>query len=276
MPAAYQGRLRNIINTLLFTSFSVAASATIAAPAWQGPYVGVYAGGGFGNNHTSTNAGSVSDTSYFTTSADINAVNNAGTATTNTNTAMGGVQIGHDWSSQQIVYGLVIDYGTMPLNASNTVTQTYPDNTNQYSVYTAMTTNWLFTLRGRLGYQITFPRINAPTLLYLTGGMAMTQVNVKNNFSDNSSLAGAGVSSTSKNQIGWTAGVGIEVLSFAHGSVDLEYLYVHMPSVTTTGNITNTQAGFGIPQQSLSNSFATTGQWHANLLRIALNYRFDE
>ncbi|MCL5272245.1 MAG: outer membrane beta-barrel protein [Gammaproteobacteria bacterium] len=240
---------------------------------WQGPYVGVFLGGGFGNNHMFTNAGSVTDTSYFTTLADINAVNNDGTWSQHPGTAIAGIQAGHDWAWKQIAYGVVLDYGTVRLSSSSIRNNTYLDNSDQYSIDTSMQTNWLFTLRGRLGYA---PQLYLPSLLYLTGGMAVTQLKASNDFSDNSAFSGIGSSNVSQNQIGWTAGAGIEVAAFNHVSVNFEYLYVEVPSITTTGSISNSEGGFGIPVQSMRNSLSTTTNFHANLFKVGLNYRFDE
>lgn len=82
-------------------------------------------GGGFGNNHGSTNVGSVTNTSYFTTSAAINAVNNAGTWQKEPNTTIIGLKMGHDWVWKQIVYGATLDYGSLSLSSSNEVHNTY-------------------------------------------------------------------------------------------------------------------------------------------------------
>ncbi|MDX1902358.1 MAG: outer membrane beta-barrel protein [Gammaproteobacteria bacterium] len=276
MPGIYHKvstNLRYLLPTLLLTFFSTSQAAAETSP-WQGPYVGIYLGGAYGYNHASTDVGSVSSSSYFTTAADINAANSAGTFTHNPSTLIVGIDAGHDWVCKQMVYGFAVDFSTLPLNSSSTVTNTYSGSSDQYTVFTSMSTNWLFTFRGRVGYQTTF--YDKPSLLYLTGGMAMTELKVNNNFSDNAALAGTGGKSTSENQIGWTGGAGIELLSFAHTSVNIEYLYVYIPSVKTNSSISNSAAGFGIPPGSLSNSFSTSGQFHTSLLKVGLNYRFDE
>jgi outer membrane immunogenic protein len=277
MPVSAYSRRLNL--RYVFTSFFsiflsiIIPEALAATHTWQGPYIGAYLGGGFGTNQVSTDAGTVTDTSYFTTQADINSVNNAGTWSQNPNSLIGGIQAGHDWVWKQFVYGVVADYSVVPLKSSRTVNGLYSDNSNQYSVYTSISTNRLFTLRGRLGYET---MLRWPALLYITGGAAITKLYIRHNFSDNSAFVGMSESNTAENQIGWTAGAGIELASFGHASVDIEYSYVHMPSVKTTSSITNTQDGFGIPIQSLTNSFSTTGKFHASLLKIGLNYRFDE
>lgn len=286
MPVAYKERslnLRAVFAHLLFISMTVPTTLALAASTnWQGPYVGAYVGGALGNNHTSTNTGSVTGSSYFTSAADINAVNSAGTSGNNSFTTNIGIQAGQNWLWKQMVYGVVADYGVLPLSTSESAhNKTYPSIANQYSVYTAMSTNWLFTLRGRVGYPTTlyWPRFSIrewPSLLYFTGGMALTQLKVNNSFSDNTSNAGTGGTSTAENKIGWTIGAGVELVSSSHTSVDIEYLYVHVPSVTTTSTVYNSTAGFGIPAHSLNSSFTTTGDFYASLLKVALNYRFNE
>lgn len=271
--SAFNKRKLYLAFASLALSFLIPTTAFANTYNWQGPYAGVYLGGGFGNNHVSTDTGSVADTSYFTTATDINAVNSAGSWTKNPSTMIGGIQVGHDWVWKQMVYGVALDYSSLSLSSSTTTNATYPDSTDQYSIYTSMRTNWLFTLRGRVGYQNTFC---LPSLFYLTGGMAMTQLKVSNSFSDSSAFAGTGGSSTAQNQIGWTAGAGVEVAALNHISVDFEYLYVKVPSVKTSGYIGNTQGGFGLPVQSLISPLSTTANFHANIFKIGLNYRFDE
>lgn len=263
--------LRYILASLLLASFSASTLATTSSP-WQGPYLGTYLGAGFGNNNISTNAGSITDNSYFTSSADISAVNNAATYNKNPNAFIIGIQAGQNWTWKEMVYGVVADYGSLPFSSSKGVTNaTYPDNSDQYSADSSMNTNWLFTFRGRLGY----PTVcHWPVLLYATGGMAITQIKVTNSFSDNSSYTGAGGTPTANNQIGWTIGGGIEFAFLNQLSADLEYAYIGMPSTETISSITNTAGSFGISPKSQTSPFLTTGQFHANLLKIALNYHF--
>lgn len=271
----HQGKRHPVFSFLPLIFLLILSSTALAQVSiWQGPYVGAYLGGGFANNHASTNAGTVTATSYFTTSADIGAVNDSGTSVNNPSSLIAGVQAGHDWAWQQMVYGVVFDYGALPLSSSKKLNNIpYPDNSNHYSVYTAMNTNWLFTLRGRVGYATL---LHWPSVLYLTGGMAMTQLKVNTSFSDNTSTAAAGGSFTSDNKVGWTLGAGLELASYGHTSLDLEYLFVHVPSVKVASTISNTAGGFGVPAQSLTSPFTTTGSFHASLLKIALNYRLDE
>lgn len=245
-----------------------------ASSFWQGPYTGINVGGAFSSQDISTQIGSVTNSSYFTSSSDINAVSNASSANQNRQSLITGIQAGHDWAWDQFTYGVAADYSLLPLSSSNRSSQLLSDNSTTYSVYTAMSTNWLFTLRGRFGYQTIFK--NHPSLLYITGGMAMSQVNVNNSYSDNAALAGVGGQNNSQNEIGWTVGAGVEIASFGRTTVNLEYAYIHLPTVKTTSTISNSTAGFGIPAQSLSSPFTTSGDFHASLFRLGVNYRFEE
>ena len=240
---------------------------------WQGPYVGAYLGGGIANNQISTNTGNVTDSSYFPTTVDVNAVSGAGSVSNTPNSAIAGIQAGHDWVWQQMIYGVVIDYGAMPLHTSNTVNKIYPDNSSTYSVYTSMSTNWLMTLRGRVGYETV---MHWPSLAYFTAGMAIAQLRVNTSFNDNSPLLGRGGSNSSQNQIGWTAGLGVELATYEHVTFDIEYSYIKLPAVKVASNIANSAGGFGVPVNSLNSPFTTTGEFHASLIKLGVNYRFDE
>jgi outer membrane immunogenic protein len=256
---------------LLIISF-LHTSAVYAAHRQQGPYLGGYFGAGLGNNELTTQVGGITDSSYFSTSTDTHAVHDVGSWTNNPNTAIVGIQAGYDWAVKRMVYGVALDYGAMPLQSSETVAHApYPDNPDTYSMKTSMSTNWLFTLRGRLGYDTA---LRWPSFVYITGGMAMTDLEVSNDFLDDSALAGLGQSTHTDNQIGWTAGAGLEINAFENLSLDLEYLYVQIPSVETNTTISNSQAGFGIPVNSLNSSFSSTGDFSANLLKIGFTYHF--
>lgn len=256
-------------------SLSIISTTAFASSCpWQGPYLGGFIGGGFGNQHLSTDVGAVTNTSYFTDSSNIGSVNTAGTSKNNPQAPIVGVQAGHDWAWKKMVYGVVFDYSTLPLTSSSSMNNIiYPDNSGQYSEYTSITTNWLFTLRGRIGYTTTLWR---PSLFYLTGGPALTQIKVNNNFGDTTSSAGAGGTQTFQKQIGWTAGAGFEMAAFNHVHLFLEYLYLETPSVKNVSSITNTQGGFGIDPQSMTSPFTTLGKFHASFIKIGVNYKFDE
>lgn len=255
---------------LLSLSSAMPAAFAETTP-WQGPYLGIYTGAAFNDAQLSTQTGSSSNA--YLTAADSNAIDSASSASQSSTSAIAGIQAGQDWVWQQWVYGVLLDYSSLHVStAQNTDNATYPNSSEQYSVSSSMSLNWLFSLRGRVGYATTVQQW--PSLFYLTAGPAFTQVNVNNSFSDNTSYAGTGSSKTSSYQLGWTAGAGLEVLSFQHLSLNVEYLYVRIPSIDTNGEISNSQGGFGTPAQSLSNPFSSSGKLTSNELKIGLKYRF--
>lgn len=272
MRKTYYRNLSSLSVSLLLGFSSLYSATALAAHSWEGPYMGAYVGGAVGDNKVSTDVGDITDVSYFASSANSDAVNHAGSYTAHPGSAIVGIQLGQNWVYKEIVYGVVFDYGALPLDSSDSTTELYPDGSGSFSTKTSMNTHWSFTLRGRVGYPTILRRW--PSLLYVTGGMAIADVKVKNSFSDTASTAGVGESSHSQNQIGWTAGLGIELASSNNISVDLEYLYIQLPSVKTTGTISNTGGGFGIPVGSLNSTFSTTGKLRANLFKLGLNYRF--
>lgn len=272
MPVANQRNLRYVFASL-FLFFLTPASLFATTPTWQGPYLGAFLGGGFGNDQMSTHVGNVTSSSYFASPNDLHATQNAGTSTKGPSSVIAGMTAGHDWVLNQMIYGVALDYGALPLSASNKTSSIYLDSLNQYTVHTSMQTNWLLTLRGRLAHQAPW---SLPSIVYLTGGMAITKLKASNRFYDNSALAGAGHSDLSQDQIGWTVGAGIEIPALSHVTIDLEYLYLRIPSVNTTGTISNTADGFGIPARSMNSPFATTADFYANLFKIGVNYRFNE
>ena len=124
-------------------------------------------------------------------------------------------------------------------------------------------TNWLFTLRGRLGLTV------IPTaLLYATGGVAVTRIKVSNFFTDTQAPISTGASSHSQTKAGWTAGAELEVALDQRWSAKVEYLHVNFGSVSTT--LTTTLGGAPNPNQ-----MSTAVDLRANIVRGGINYKLN-
>ncbi len=98
--------------------------------------------------------------------------------------------------------------------------------------------NWLGTFRGRIGYAAD------RFMPYVTGGLAYGGVK--------GSVAGIGSSSQTKT--GWTLGGGVEFAVAGPWTAKLEYLYVDLGNVDST--------------------LGSTNNFHTNIVRAGLNYRF--
>ena len=128
-----------------------------------------------------------------------------------------------------------------------------------------MSTDWLATLRGRLGVLVA-PQI----LLYGTAGVALTDFKFSSSYSDNAIgfgfPGGTGSGSTSGVRIGWTAGGGGERFLRGGWSVKAEYLYVDFGSVSIAVPTSNTSA--------FAQTMYVDADLSASLARLGLNYRF--
>jgi len=150
---------------------------------------------------------------------------------------VGGGQIGYNWQGfgSPLVLGIEADIQGTSLKNSETI-----------GAYTAEAKVPAFgTVRGRIGYA--WDRF----MVYGTGGWAYSEAKA--------SVTGPGGSvSDSKWSSGYTVGGGVEWAFMGPWSVKAEYLYVQ------ARNTNLTLAGVPI----------STGDYHYNVVRAGLNYRF--
>jgi outer membrane immunogenic protein len=208
-------------------------------------WTGFYIGGNLGAAFTSA---SFSDTlgSTFTNSSNT--------------TFLGGGQVGVNyefWGG--VVVGAEAMFDWAP-NQNNTVTATLPAAApGALSGATATATinnRWLSTATGKLGYA--WDRV----LLYGKGGGAWVG-------QYNSNLTAAGVpftlSSSSNNNLGWTAGVGVEWAFWGTWSARAEYDYIALNNQTY--NVT--AAGGGAVLDTITAKTRTI-----NMVTAGVNYKF--
>ncbi|MPZ58226.1 MAG: outer membrane beta-barrel protein [Rhizobiales bacterium] len=143
---------------------------------------------------------------------------------TNPNGFAGGIQGGYNFQSGQFVFGGETD---LQLSAADDTFAPWK-----------FANPWFGTLRGRAGVALN------NILLYGTGGMAYG--------GGRAHVAGI---SESRTQLGWAAGLGVEVGFTPNWSAKAEYLYVDLSERGYT--VVGTQNGF-----------------ESNLLRFGVNYRF--
>jgi len=127
-----------------------------------------------------------------------------------------------------------------------------------------VSTDWLFTGRGRLGFA------TGKLLVYGTGGLAATNLNYKALFTDTFATAHENASVEEKRK-GWIAGGGAEFRVNHHWSIKGEYLYADFGQEQTKS--TNLTA-FTPPIAFPSNVFTHNADLTARIFRGGLNYRF--
>ena len=247
--------------TRLFKGICVLAVALLAfgaanAQNFQGVYIGAVGGGEQGNSdaHTFT---VFSPTGYFALSS-VPAIATVGNQHLSSSGANGGGTFGFSLQHHGLVYGAEMDFGAMSMSASRTGSATYPCCApTAFTVTQTVSTDWLFTGRGRLGVAL------GNILFYGTGGLAATNLNYKALFTDTFATAheNAGVEEKRK---GWIAGGGAEVRLSHHWSIKGEFLHADFGQVQTTSrNLT----AFTPPIAFPSNQFTHNADLTAHIYR---------
>jgi outer membrane immunogenic protein len=259
-------------------AISAGAPADAQVYNWTGFYIGANAGGLWGHSDvtssvpcTATSLGGLSP-GYFCTmtlgQANAAAVAAAGTGSLSGSGFTGGAQAGYNWQNGSTVLGLETDFGAFHFRGSQSVSANYPvsahvSTANIFMVGTSVEANWLFTARGRIGW-IVKPNI----LAYATGGLAVTQLEVANSFSDNHVPPAIGGGSNSATKLGWVLGGGLEWAFDKNWSAKVEYLYVDFGSATVNSTIFNPQP------PGYSQAISTSADLTAQIARVGINYKF--
>lgn len=244
-------------------TFVLAMFCCANAQNFQGAYVGGYAGGNQGNAdaHTFT---VFSPTGYFATSS-VPAIAAVGDQKVSPSGFSGGGTAGVNLQHKWLVFGGEADFGFMSMSASTTGTAPYPCcPTTNFAVTQTVSTDWLFTGRGRLGFA------TGKILIYGTGGLAATKLNYQALFTDTFATAqeNGGVDHTRK---GWVGGAGAEYRVGPRWSVKGEFLQTDFGQAQTTS--TNLTA-FSLPIAFPTNTFTHNASLTAHLFRGGLNYHF--
>jgi outer membrane immunogenic protein len=261
-----------IATVLLAVCPSVRAESSL--PAFGGAYIGVNAGAAWGSSGYSTNPGCVPDgaNGVFCESApDPSAINGAAVAASGTGDLAsagftGGIQAGYNWQNGNIVYGGEGDFGAFDLGASASPAGVFPFAFlgTSYALSESMSTQWLATLRARLGYMVA-PQL----LLYATGGIAFTDFKFASGYSDNaidsSFPGGTGFGKKSGVATGWTLGGGGEWLLDGPWSIKAEYLYLDFGSTGVAVPLSNTLA--------FTQTMLVDADLSAQVARVGINYR---
>jgi outer membrane immunogenic protein len=251
-------------------------------PLWTGFYIGVNAGGTWGNNNSVNTATANLDPGNGLGNEAVYNVASAGLATTNispqTTAFIGGGQIGYNYQfANSWLVGLEADIQGVSKNGPTTLfnqTTVIAGEALIQSALASKSMDYFGTVRGRIGFLAT------PTLLvYGTGGLAYGGIHSSTLIGQ--AIAGApavpnlysAFGSVSNTRVGWTAGGGVEWLFLPHWSVKLEYLYYDLGSVTYgLGLLANFNTGgtlftLGAP--------VSRTHFNGNIVRAGVNYHFN-
>jgi outer membrane immunogenic protein len=241
-------------------------------PAWAGFYVGGNAGGEWSTSRTTldvTSPGSFFGANCFApiNSCQVNAIDvqRAGAQKLTSSGFTGGGQAGYNWQTGIMVYGVESDFNyfhNAPSAASAVALFSGPPGA--VTVGQSVSTDWLFTFRGRLGFLV------APTwLVYGTGGVAVTNLNTAWTFTE-TRFGNAAAGALSETKAGWTIGAGVETMFAGGWRLGLEYLHVGIDTASSTVPIVLPLGGGAGAQ-----NFRQSADLSSDIVRVKLNYAFN-
>ncbi len=247
---------------------------------WTGLYAGATVGGGWAHLNSNTTA-TCPPGGYFCNPANptnsfgiSNAVSSTSGQLSTLNgssewsTFTGSGALGFNYQFRDWVFGIEGDGGYLHLHGTKSFSAKYlaanppvgAAKADTFTVSQSFDSDWLVTLRGRLAYAV-IPAM----LVYAHGGLAVTNFNVQNSFSD---YLGAAEAATANNRFGWTAGAGAEVALTRNWALKAEYLYVDMGTANATGVVVNP----AFP--GATNGLTTSSVLTTHIMRAGIDYRF--
>jgi outer membrane immunogenic protein len=222
---------------------------------WTGWYVGLNGGGAWGDR--------TGDLVAFDPIAAL-AVTAGGSPRhlgANHSGGFGGAQVGYNWQTTNIVFGIETDIHGASIGDTSTLT--FPGGGGILpSVSTGRDRiDWFGTFRGRIGFAAN------NVLFYGTGGLAYGGVRstLTNVFTP--SAAGNVFGSVSDTRVGWAAGAGVEWGFAPNWTVKGEYLHIDLGSNNVTGFDPVNFPGFNLLTYHFHHEFET--------VRVGVNYRFN-
>jgi outer membrane immunogenic protein len=234
---------------------------------WTGWYVGLNAGGAWGSFDPSTST-VFSPVGYFDP-PNVPAINAAGAQSIKPSAFIGGAQLGYNWQTGNIVAGGEVDFQSFHLSGNASTNAVYPSVAPaNFTIASSAHSDWLFTARPRIGIA------NDGWLAYVTGGLAVTELNGTFSFTDSfaAPLKFAEGVTISNTKIGYVLGGGVEALLSGNWSLKVEYLYVNLGTVSAVGlGTTPFTIGFG----SNNNPFTHSLDLKASIARLGINLKLN-
>ena len=225
-----------------------ASAADLTAPpvgiadSWTGFYLGVTAGGAWGQfdpRTTTVPGGHVG----VPGSALVDAV---GSQTIKPSGFTAGIEGGYNWQVGNVLLGWKPTLRLASHRRDDSGAVPYPARTGQFTITSYGNADWLFTARPRLGYVAPYH-----WLIYATGGLALTQLRTDFSFVDSAGALEVGPAQH--------VGGGIEAPLTRQLSVKAEYLHLAF------ANSAGMQTASNLPVQS----FFHSGDLKTNVVRSA-------
>jgi outer membrane immunogenic protein len=172
----------------------------------------------------------------------------------------GSIEGGYNYQSGNLLVGIESDIGFM--DTKRTQTHTFQSGVLieppvTYTITNSVDTDWLWTIRPRLGYA------SGPWLVYATAGLGVSTIKVKATYADTFSPPGNASISDSSTKVGFAGGVGVGY-AFSHNwTMKGEWLYADIGSATANATTSNGSA-----------VITAEGKAKANIIRLGVDYKF--
>ena len=248
------------------------------APAfsWSGFYLGGHAGYAWTNDIAS----------QYTGNADVNALIAGGALPRSYDVSgdgfAGGLQFGFNWQAGALVFGLEADISGWDVGASALSRNVNPaaiplpvDGTmfldgNQWDSSASFSSDWVATLRGRLGLAMD------RWMIFATGGVAVADINLDGRISQSFPVGGPNfrnwVGGTSGTEVGYVIGGGLEYAMTNNWLVRVEGLYYDFGEVTHT--LLPLATNFLAPGNGSFSPAIVSTDVNMFVVRGALSYKF--
>ena len=222
---------------------------------WCGAYIGGNAGGGW--SHDSVTFGG--DANPGGTLAAIARGQFPASLSTSSSGFVGGVQMGYNWQSGPIVWGIESDWQGTSLNRTANFASNLGGGLFPVNVSAEQRLDFIGTVRGRVGYTVT-----PPILLYATGGLAYGDPSLETTVATPACIGVCNAVTTTSWRAGWTAGVGAEWKFNSAWSAKLEYLYYDLGTVS--------QLYGDVAGRFPTTFFTASERFNGSIIRIGFNY----
>jgi outer membrane immunogenic protein len=233
---------------------SPAAAQSTDESLWSGFYVGAVVGGAWGD--TKVHSTLTAPSGAIVSAPDLGVLNGLTSHDETTAGFTGGLEGGYNYRWGSWVIGGEVDWTALDLNNNSTKTaQSTVQPAISYSLQQSMKTDWMVTLRPRLGYAY------GPWLFYGTTGFAWAELKYNATLQDNRSPQNSVSASSSSTKTGWAFGLGGGYAFTPQLSAKLEWLY----------------ADFGKVGSAVTTNFATITPddgLQTNMFRVGMDYRF--
>ena len=236
------------------TAFIVsgAQAADIVEPAaydWTGPYLGLQAGYGWGENDVRNEALPPDTSGAVLRGGDPLVTNPSRDGSIELGDFIGGLHAGYNWQSDSLVLGAEGDIEYSGLSGDTRYYLAPPEEGFTPAGRLEQDINWLGSLRLRAGFA--FDR----ALVYATGGLAVGDIDMKVTNTDEPST------DATETAWGWTIGGGVEYALSDAVSARIEYRYTDLDSTDV-----------GSPIEKLGEKVEFDNDFHA--VRAGLSWRF--